>query len=104
MNTWVAHYHPDVFENPSVFNPDRWDPEVTPKDKLKLMEACYMPFGAGTRTCIGKNISILEMTKLIPQLVRHYDFELVSPRHGQAMESTNRWFVKQKSVCVKIRT
>lgn len=100
MNTWAAHYNADVFENPSVFDPDRWDPEVTPKDRLKLMEACFIPFGSGTRTCIGKNISILEMTKLIPQLVRHYDFELTSAR---TMESVNRWFVKQKNVFIKIR-
>lgn len=33
----------------------------------------------GSRTCIGKNISLLEMTKLIPQLVRNFDFELEEP-------------------------
>lgn len=103
MNSWVAHYNADVFENPNQFNPDRWDPEVTDKERLKLMETCYMPFGLGTRTCIGKNISIMEMTKLIPQLVRHYDFELISPQAGQRMDSTNRWFTKQKNIFVKVR-
>jgi cytochrome P450 len=49
----------------------------------------------GSRTCIGKNISLLEMTKLIPQLVRNFDFELEKP--DQVWETVNVWFVKQKN-------
>ena len=30
----------------------------------------------GSRTCIGKYVSILEMSKLIPELVRRFDFTL----------------------------
>lgn len=41
-----------------------------------LMDA---QFGAGPRTCIGKNISILEMSKVIPQIVRAIDFEFERP-------------------------
>ena len=33
-------------------------------------------FGAGSRTCIGKNVSLLEMTKAVPQIVRKFDGEL----------------------------
>ncbi|TPR06625.1 Cytochrome P450 family protein [Aspergillus niger] len=40
-----------------------------PKAEKALMERSYMPFGMGSRTCIGKNIS-LEMNKLIPLVVR----------------------------------
>lgn len=103
VNTWVAHYNPKVFENPSAFKPERWDPEVVSKEKLKEMENSNMPFGLGTRTCIGKNISIMEMTKLIPQLVRRYDFDLLTPTGSQPVESHNNWFVKQKDVYMKVR-
>ncbi|PYH81229.1 cytochrome P450 [Aspergillus uvarum CBS 121591] len=44
----------------------RWDPTPTDKEQLKQMEQYFLPFGAGTRTCIGKNISILEITKSSP--------------------------------------
>lgn len=57
-----------------------------------------MPFGAGTRTCIGKNISILEILKLIPQLLRRYDFRLLQ----ETMTYNNMWFVKQTNVKVSI--
>ena len=49
-------------------------------------------FGLGSRTCLGKHISILEMSKLIPQLVRRFDFELEQPAKPWTTE--NYWFVK----------
>jgi len=57
-----------------------------------------MPFGAGTRTCIGKNISILELSKVIPQLLRRYDFTLLQ----DSLQYKNMWFVKQTNVKVSI--
>lgn len=51
-------------------------------------------FGAGARTCLGKNISILEMTKLVPQLYRKYNFVLDKPE--EEWELNMVWFVKQK--------
>lgn len=121
INTWVAHRDPQVFgPDPNVFRPERWDPETNDKEKLKQMEAYYskvtppylerpfiltppssVPFGAGTRTCIGKNISLLEISKVIPQLLRRYDFELARP--GQPVDSLNYWFVKQRNLLARIR-
>lgn len=121
INTWVAHRDPQVFgPDPNIFRPERWDPETNDQEKLKQMEAYYsmvtppylerpfiltpppsVPFGAGTRTCIGKNISLLEISKVIPQLMRRYDFELARP--GQTIDSLNYWFVKQRNLLAKIR-
>lgn len=42
---------------------------------------------------------MLEMSKLIPKLVRRYDFELLS----EELKCTNRWFVKQEDVRVKVK-
>lgn len=63
------------------------------------MEQYYLPFGAGARTCIGKHISSLEMLKLIPELVRRYDFECLS---GE-LKTVNRWFVKPQKVLFSVR-
>ena len=47
-----------------------------------------MQFGSGSRTCIGKNFSLLEISLLVPELVRSFDFALVdgllegARRHG----------------------
>lgn len=54
----------------------------------------------GSRTCIGKNISLLEISKLIPQLVRKFDFELEKP--DKEWTTSNRWFVKPLDFSCKV--
>ncbi|KAI8300733.1 hypothetical protein K4K59_001390 [Colletotrichum sp. SAR11_240] len=78
VNPWVAHRNTDVFgTNAADFVPERWDPKHTSSGTLAAMEQYYLPFGAGARTCIGKHISHLEMVKLIPELVRRYEFKCI---------------------------
>lgn len=55
----------------------------------------------GSRTCIGRNISMLEMAKLVPQLVRKFDFDLAIP--GEAWETRNVWFVKQHGFNCRVK-
>jgi len=61
-----------------------------------------MAFGMGSRTCIGKNISLLEMSKLVPQLVRNFNFELDEDLQTAGLKSLNRWFVKQQNFRGKV--
>lgn len=56
-----------------------------------------MQFGGGSRTCIGKNVSLLEMNKVIPQIVRNFDIS-VDPTTYPWQLSTH-WFVKQHYDC-----
>jgi cytochrome P450 len=67
------------------------------------MEQSFMPFGAGSRTCIGKNISLLEMSKLIPVLVRYFDFELSQNIEQADWTTKARWFVKPIDFQVKVK-
>lgn len=57
------------------------------------MANTIIQFGAGARTCLGKNISMLEMSKLLPQLVRRFDFV---PEGNTEWQTSSGWFVKQK--------
>lgn len=57
-----------------------------------------MPFGLGVRTCIGKNISLLEISKLLPELVKRYKFQFLE----REMEYTNHNFVKPRNVLATI--
>ena len=63
-----------------------------------------MPFGLGSRTCIGKNISLLEMTKLIPELLRRFDFELDDELKNDEKEWQwiNYWLIRPVSLPIRI--
>lgn len=58
MNPWVIGRDKRVYgEDADEFRPERWldaDPE-----QLKEMERSSLAFGAGSRVCIGKNISMM---------------------------------------------
>jgi cytochrome P450 len=99
MNSWVTHYDPDVYgPDTIVFRPERWIDSSS--EQLKRMERSWMPFGHGSRTCIGKNISILEISILVPQLVRQFEFELVHPE--QELVCNNVFLVKQQNIFCRI--
>ncbi|KAK1063811.1 hypothetical protein LTR74_009141 [Friedmanniomyces endolithicus] len=74
-NAWVLHRRAEIFGNDvDTFRPERWL-EAKP-DRLKEMKATMFQFGAGARTCIGKNISLLEIYKLVPTFMRNFEVAL----------------------------
>ncbi|KAH0837551.1 hypothetical protein AYO21_05039 [Fonsecaea monophora] len=102
LNSWCAHYNEDIWgPDAKQFRPERWiEAEKEGGEKLRRMDAYYLPFGLGARTCIGRHISFLEMSKLIPQLVRRFNFELEHPE--REWDTVNYWFVKPVDFRVKV--
>jgi cytochrome P450 len=115
INAWVLHNDPNVFPDPEKFEPERW--LESSEEKLQEMERSFFAFGAGSRTCIGKvgvltgpfemccanggfpqNISLMEMSKVVPQLLREYTLTLANP--GKPWETRNMWFVQQSGLDV----
>lgn len=97
INAWVAHRNTSVYgQGAKSWRPERWL-EIEEQGRGGEVEKYFLAFGMGSRTCIGKNISLLEMSKLVPQLVRKFNFvldeELLGT--GPGLRSLNRWFVKQ---------
>ena len=71
-NAWVLHRRPEIFGDAvDEYRPERWL-EADPA-RLKEMRATMFQFGAGARTCIGKNISLLEVYKLVPSFLRRFE-------------------------------
>jgi cytochrome P450 len=58
----------------------------------------------GSRTCIGRHISMLEMTKLIPRIVRDLNFQLdgAGAVGDQVWPTQSYWFVKPTDFKVKV--
>ncbi|MGW6915275.1 cytochrome P450 [Kitasatospora sp. NPDC054939] len=70
---WVTHRHPDHWEKPEAFDPDRFLPEA---EKARHRYAWY-PFGGGPRACIGQHFSMLESVLALGSLLREFDLEAV---------------------------
>ncbi|OQV05294.1 hypothetical protein CLAIMM_10060 [Cladophialophora immunda] len=71
--TYTLLRDPEAFENPDVFDPDRW----INGDRTRMSKA-HLPFSIGPRACIGRNIAYFEQIILIATLTHLYDFELPS--------------------------
>ncbi|ORY15884.1 cytochrome P450 [Clohesyomyces aquaticus] len=98
VNSWVSHYNSNTFgQDVETFRPERW---LESDELSQQMDRSFLAFGHGSRTCIGKNISLLEMSVLIPHLVRTFDFELANPE--AELECENIWMVKQKNVFCRV--
>lgn len=104
VSSSVMHLDKSIFgDDAAVFRPERW--LNADKDKLALMNRYWMPFGLGSRTCIGGHISELEMTKLIPEMLRRFDFELDESLKGDDADWKwiNYWLNRPETLPVKVR-
>ncbi|XP_076042947.1 cytochrome P450 3A56-like [Oratosquilla oratoria] len=70
---WQIHRDNRYWDEPDVFNPERFDPEN--KDRHPM---AYIPFGAGPRNCIGMRFAQLEAKVAMVRLMLHYRFEACS--------------------------
>lgn len=99
INAWVANRNTSVFgPDAETWRPERWL-EIEEEGRGGEAEKYFFSFGMGSRTCVGKNISLLEISKLVPQLLRKFDFML---DEGEEVRSLNRWFVKQQKFRARI--
>ncbi len=90
-SAWVMHHTKEVFgEDTDAYRPERWladEAKVAAagaqgkatqvrereEQRIKEMNGLLMQFGMGSRTCIGKNISLLEIYKVVPSLLRRFE-------------------------------
>ncbi|KAK4945493.1 hypothetical protein LTR10_015389 [Elasticomyces elasticus] len=79
LDAWVLQRDKDIFGGDAdLFNPERW--LGNDEDRVKLMDRCMFQFGGGSHLCIGRHLALFEMYKVLPQVFRRYEMELVSHR------------------------
>ncbi|KAM9877459.1 hypothetical protein VD0002_g2455 [Verticillium dahliae] len=106
MNPYIVN-RTVVFGNDSgEFRPERWlqsPGERTEEYEKRLVEMndAELSFGAGSRICGGRHIASLEMSKLIPTLIRRYRIELVNPDEEWVVKKG--WFMRQTGVNVRLQ-
>ena len=83
--TRLIHRHPDIWNDPLTFDPDRFTPERS-EGRHKL---AWLPFGSGQRQCIAKEFSLLEGMLIMARIVSRYELSAVPGRVPQERVSTN---------------
>lgn len=59
LNPYIIQRQEEVFgKDPNEFKPERWLVENSSAEQIREMDRSMMIFGSGTRTCIGKNVSL----------------------------------------------
>ncbi|KAF2169488.1 hypothetical protein M409DRAFT_20702 [Zasmidium cellare ATCC 36951] len=78
MSPTAANRDPQVWgEDADEFNPSRW---LSDEDKVRHLNTHDLTFGGtGPRTCIGRNIALIELHKFLAQFLHHFDAEFVDP-------------------------
>ena len=63
------HRHPDYWEAPEEFKPERFLPE----NKASLNRSAYMPFLSGPHMCIGNHFALIEGQLLLAMMAQKVD-------------------------------
>ena len=70
--SWASHRLPDVLPEPERFAPSASPPEA----RATLPKGAYVPFGGGSRTCIGMRFGQLEIRTIATLILRRFDVAL----------------------------
>jgi cytochrome P450 len=75
---WVYFMHHDArwFDEPERFRPERFLPEAEAARRPNT----FIPFGAGSRACVGRHFATLEAILCMAAVLRRFRLNLVSPR------------------------
>lgn len=73
MSTYVEHNDPDIFPDPTCFNPERW----LTQNSIHL-DRYLVSFGKGTHNCIGSTFAWAQLYLTLAAVHRRFDFDLES--------------------------
>jgi cytochrome P450 len=82
-SSWASHHLPDVWDEPFEFRPERFAPER----KAQLPKGAYVPFGAGSRICLGMRFGQQEIRAIATRVLRDFRLEL-EPGHRLVIRQT----------------
>lgn len=75
---YALHRDASVFPNPEKFDPWRWEKPT------KEMKNAWLPFGGGTRTCIGMHLAYIEIRLGVVRFFSEFPNAKISTREGMS--------------------
>jgi cytochrome P450 len=71
-SSWASHRLPDVWEEPDAFRPERFAPGA----REQLPKGAYVPFGGGSRTCLGMRFGQAEIDVIATKVLERFRLEV----------------------------
>ncbi len=95
MSMRDLHFNPDVFDDPDAFRPERWE---VGRDKRRVMDRFWIPFGKGPRACVGRELALAELVLVVGNLwarvAAGWGLEVVDMREAEGeFRFVGDWFV-----------
>lgn len=90
LNQLITHRHPDFWDEPDAFRPQRFLPDQAPSQH----RFAYFPFGGGPRVCIGNTFALLEGPLVLATILQRFRVELVP---GQVVEPDPTFTLRPKN-------
>lgn len=98
VSIFHIHRHKDYWKEPEEFNPDRFLSNLYGQDE----PSAYIPFGAGKRSCLGKNFALMELTLITAMIVQK--FHIVKPENFQIeIEYIASMFIRPKLGAIRLK-
>jgi cytochrome P450 len=72
ISMYTTHRDPRFFPEPDAFRPERWLDGL----EKRLPRGAFVPFGLGSRKCIGASFAMMEASLLLATIARRWRFEL----------------------------
>jgi len=70
MSAWVMHHDEGVWPDSQTFDPTRW---LESEEKFFYLEKYLVPFGKGSRQCIGMPLAYCELYITLGTIFRRFD-------------------------------
>jgi cytochrome P450 len=78
-NNWSVQHNASVYgPDVDVFRPERWI-DSSEENKMRMEQTLDLNFGYGRWGCLGKSVAMRELDKVIFELLRNFEFELLRP-------------------------
>jgi cytochrome P450 len=79
ISPWLVHRDATAWPDPERFDPSRFLDEDGLRRRDVVASSAYLPFGAGPRLCVGRDMALLEGALVLASLVARVDLEQVGP-------------------------
>lgn len=83
FSSYLLHRDPECYPEPHRFDPDRWLSLHPSKD-----DASYIPFGIGSKGCVGEAFAWEELEVILGEVLREWRLSTEHGRHVRAAPET----------------